>query len=174
MQEAKAKAKQEPKAKAKQSSKQLQKSDAKRCSFDPRNIPKAVQNALDGEFADWDETQKELCVVDNLNLREALTAGYQAAAELGNTRVESGFFLGYRRIYSVAFEQRAAAPSSQDDFEDYDPTTVLQNSSSSSTLQVAPGASVAVGVFADPSNVDPFNRYMTIVDPFKGFLRNAS
>ena len=124
VQEAKAKAKSEAaKSKAKQTSKQLLKQDARRFTFDPKNIPKAVQTALDTEFADWDEGQKELLVVNLKNLREALTEGYKAAAQHGN-RLESGFFLGYRRIYSVAHEERTAVECSQDDFEDYDVAAV--------------------------------------------------
>ena len=149
MQETKAKAKAEAAKKtAKQSNKQLIKLDQKRFTFDPKNIAKAVQNALDNEFSDYDEGQKELLVVNKQNLREALHAGYSAAAKSGN-RVESGFFLGYRRIFSVAHEARTAAECGPEDFADYDLSTINGQSSSSAPSIVEASTGLAGGIDAD-------------------------
>ena len=141
-----AKAKAVESKKGKQSAKALARQDAKRLTFDPKQIPKAVQTALDTEFSDWQENEKEVLVHEDKNLRQSLQAGYEAAAALGNTRVESGFFLGYRRIFSVCMELQQQSLNSSNSFEDFSLGEITQPSAASIDVQ-----QVAATVLGSPA-----------------------
>ena len=100
------------KAKSKVSAKQQAKIDNKRFKFDPSNIPAAVDTAMMTEYSDLSSTQKRLVTIDGKNLPQALTAGYEFNASMGRNYVEEGFFVQFRRIYSVSQSHNLPSSSS--------------------------------------------------------------